>query len=108
MEGLRKEILFGPTAPDHVNVVANADLSDSESDVDDEDVMEDNAVAPVLVEGADGVTDVPENDDVPDDEPFDLTDGLPVIEESGWVTYDEENSGDLQIDAATDHYDGQY
>ncbi|EGZ26071.1 hypothetical protein PHYSODRAFT_479167 [Phytophthora sojae] len=106
MEGLRKERLFGPTAEDDVSVVATADLSDCESDADDEDVMTDNAIAP---EGVEDVDDVEMNEGDLDTGTFDLTDDdLRTIAESGWVTYDEEHSGNLQVDAATDYYDGKY
>ncbi|KAE9290874.1 hypothetical protein PF008_g25476 [Phytophthora fragariae] len=91
MEGLRKDRLFGPTAEDDVNFVATADLSDCESDADDEDVMADNAVAP---EGVEDVEDVEMNEGDLDTGTFDLTDeDLRGIAESGWVTYDEEHSG---------------
>ncbi|KAE9075628.1 hypothetical protein PF007_g24925 [Phytophthora fragariae] len=90
MEGLRKDRLFGPTAEDDVNFVATADLSDCESDADDEDVMADNAVAP---EGVEDVEDVEMNEGDLDTGTFDLTDeDLRSIAESGWVTYDEEHS----------------
>ncbi|KAE8974218.1 hypothetical protein PF011_g24949 [Phytophthora fragariae] len=71
MEGLRKDRLFGPTAEDDVNFVATADLSDCESDADDEDVMADNAVAP---EGVEDVEDVEMNEGDLDTGTFDLTD----------------------------------
>ncbi|KAJ8562059.1 hypothetical protein ON010_g7619 [Phytophthora cinnamomi] len=90
MEGLRKERLFGPTAEDDVNVVATADLSDCESDADDEDVMADNVVAP---DGVDDEEDVERNEDDLDTGMFDLTDDdLRIIAESGWVAYDEDKS----------------
>lgn len=62
MEGLRKEKLFGPVAADDVNVMTSADLSDSESDADDEDVMADNEVVPAPVEGVEDLADEPMND----------------------------------------------
>ncbi|KAE9011297.1 hypothetical protein PR002_g15119 [Phytophthora rubi] len=50
-------------AGDDVNIVATADISDSESDADDEDIMTDNDVAPALEEGVEDVEDVEMNDD---------------------------------------------
>ncbi|KAG6577924.1 uncharacterized protein IUM83_16761 [Phytophthora cinnamomi] len=92
-----------PPTEDDVNVVATADLSDCESDADDEDVMADNVVAP---DGVDDEEDVERNEDDLDTGMFDLTDGdLRIIAESGWVAYDEDKSGNLQVDAATDYYD---
>ncbi|GMF56232.1 unnamed protein product [Phytophthora fragariaefolia] len=101
MEGLRKERLFGPTPEDDVNVVATADLSDCESDADNEDVMADSAVA---LDGVDALEDVEMNEEDLNTGMFDLTDDdLRSIAESGWVVYDKEHS----VDAATDYYDGQ-
>jgi hypothetical protein len=93
MEGLRKERLFSPTAGDDVNFVATADISDSESDAGDEDVMADNEVAPEIDDGVEDVEDLEINEDVPDTSTFDLTDAdLRDITDSGWITFDEENS----------------
>ncbi|GMF27870.1 unnamed protein product [Phytophthora fragariaefolia] len=93
MEGLRKERLFSPTARDDVNLVATADISDSESDADDEDVMTDNEVAPALEEDVADVEDLETNDDATDIGNFDLTnDDLRDIAGSGWFAYDEEHS----------------
>ncbi|KAG1697130.1 hypothetical protein DVH05_017514 [Phytophthora capsici] len=92
MEGRRRERLFGPTDADDVNVVASGDVSDLDSDADDEDVMEDNG-AVYDVEGVDDVEDMPLNDDISNESLFDLTSGdLRDISENGWVTYDEEHS----------------
>ncbi|KAG1709126.1 hypothetical protein DVH05_022758 [Phytophthora capsici] len=86
MEGRRRERLFGPTDADDVNVVASGDVSDLDSDADDEDVMEDNG-AVYDVEGVDDVEDMPLNDDISNESLFDLTSGdLRDISENGWVT----------------------
>ncbi|KAG1690511.1 hypothetical protein DVH05_028015 [Phytophthora capsici] len=93
MEGRRRERLFGPTDADDVNVVASGDVSDLDSDADDEDVMEDNG-AVHDVKGVDDVEDMPLNDDISNESLFDLTSvDLRDISENGWVTYDEEHSG---------------
>ncbi|KAG6580293.1 Serine protease family S33 [Phytophthora cinnamomi] len=97
--------LFGATTEDDVNAVATADLSDFESGVDDEDVTDDNVVASDEVDDIEGVE---MNEGDLDTGMFDLTDDdLRNIAESGWVAYDEEQSGNLQVDAATDYYGGQ-
>ncbi|OWZ18263.1 hypothetical protein PHMEG_0007674, partial [Phytophthora megakarya] len=54
MEGLRAEKLFGRTAADDVNLVEEADTSDTDSDADNEDIMADNDTSHT----ADGVEDV--------------------------------------------------
>ncbi|EEY61770.1 uncharacterized protein PITG_13709 [Phytophthora infestans T30-4] len=106
MEGLRKEQLFGPTDGDDVNVVAGQDASDSDSDADNEDVMNANEVV-LVVEGVEDLEDVSLNDDIPEEGLFDLTSGdLRDIAENGWITYAEAESGNLWMDAATDYYDG--
>ncbi|GMF56225.1 unnamed protein product [Phytophthora fragariaefolia] len=93
MEGLRKERPLGPTPEDDVNVVATADLSDCESDADNEDVMADNAVA---LDGVDELEEVEMNEEDLNTGMFDLTDDdLRSIAESGWVVYDEEHSGKM-------------
>ncbi|POM60250.1 hypothetical protein PHPALM_30919 [Phytophthora palmivora] len=95
MEWLRKERLFNPIAKDDVNAVLTVDIND-------EDVMEDNVVAPDLVE----VVDM--NDYDPDTGLFDLTcDDLRNIAASGWIMYEDEQSGTLQLEAEADYYDGQ-
>ncbi|POM60880.1 hypothetical protein PHPALM_30204, partial [Phytophthora palmivora] len=106
MEGLLKEKLFGPVAADDVNVVTSADLSDSDSDADNEDVIADNEVAPAPVEGAEDLIDETMNDDDVDMELLGLTEQYLRDIANWWEVYDEDQSGNLLVDQATDYYNG--
>ncbi|KAI9985983.1 hypothetical protein PInf_024774 [Phytophthora infestans] len=85
MEGLRKEPLFGPTADDDVNLVDSADFLDSDSDADDDGILEDNEVTTSSLEGANDVEDVPMTEDVSEAELLGFTeDDLREIAGNGW------------------------
>lgn len=82
-----------------------ADLSDSESGADDDNIMEDNPWPPETTKVVEDleVFGINENDSGS----FDMTTGqLRTIAESGWVAYDEEHSEKLKLDA--DYFDGQW
>ncbi|KAI9985853.1 hypothetical protein PInf_024633 [Phytophthora infestans] len=97
MEGLRKEPLFGPTADNDVNFVDSADFFGSDSDADDDGVLEDNEVTTSSLEGANDVEDVPMTEDVSEAELLGFTeDGLREIAGNEWVTYDEDHSAPIR------------
>lgn len=71
--------------------------------------MADNELDTLVVADVQDVDDVALNKGDPDTGIFDLTsDELRGFAESGWTVYDEERSGNLQLDAATDHHDGSW
>ncbi|OWY98352.1 hypothetical protein PHMEG_00030904 [Phytophthora megakarya] len=130
---VQQEKLFGPIAEDDVNIVSSAEWSDSDSDADDEDVMADNDVIATPIEGVDDIVE-PMNDDDDDNDTEELgmtEEYLREMAETGWTIYDERQSGksgsyricnvvhllilycmiytgNLQLSAATDYYNGQW
>ncbi|KAJ8550505.1 hypothetical protein ON010_g10564 [Phytophthora cinnamomi] len=109
MDGLRNEKLFYQIATDDINIAEAADLSEDDSDADDEDVMEDNDSGPVLVEGVEDIADVQLNETAPEMGRFEMTDDeLRALENAGWIVYNEAQSGQLQLEAASDYYNGPW
>lgn len=79
-----------------MNLVVAADLSDSKSGADDDNVMEDNQWPPETTEGVEDLEEFDINED--DSGSFDMTtDQLRAIAESGWVAYGEEHSVFIMI-----------
>jgi hypothetical protein len=92
MDGMRTDHLFETADEDDINLFDVSDSSDSESDVDGEDVMADNETAP-LVDGVDDVDDADVNEDDSSTQDNGVTDEeLRAITESGWIAYDEDHS----------------